>query len=275
MPLLLAAALSAHAATFTAEDLVRAHARGLATETTARMAESVGTEPETAVYLLRRGVPPETVRGWGYAVTEAEGIAALRLGALDAPAPGVSDPDWYEMTELPVGLERTEGARVAGSVVQLEPERVVLRSSSTLLAVERPEVRDVWVDARPLDFAVQEELQDPDAARPSLPRHVVLRRQGNTGVAVGALLGVLGGMTFLAGSAGPNPDSGSSIGSSGPRWAISPQDLLIGARVADEPSPILMIAGAGVAVLGGVTFTFGANQLHLAANDRGAWLYEP
>jgi hypothetical protein len=49
MSLLLLAALSAHAATFTAEDLVAAHGRGLPAETAARMAESVGTDAPTAV----------------------------------------------------------------------------------------------------------------------------------------------------------------------------------------------------------------------------------
>lgn len=102
MSLLLAAALSAHAATFTAEDLVRADARSLPSETTARIAESVATDGDTSgtsVYLLRRGVPAEAVRAWGFPVTEAEANALRRLGSLDAPPPAAPAP-WVDPRAL-------------------------------------------------------------------------------------------------------------------------------------------------------------------------------
>ncbi|MES2642598.1 MAG: hypothetical protein V4850_24150 [Myxococcota bacterium] len=92
MSLLLIAALSAHAATFTAEDLVLAHGRGLPVETAARMAESVGTDAPTAVYLLRRGVSAETLTTWGYTIGQAEQAEAAQSGALTTPPPASPVP---------------------------------------------------------------------------------------------------------------------------------------------------------------------------------------
>jgi hypothetical protein len=273
MILLLAAALPGHAATFTAEDLVRAHARGLTTETTVRMAESIGTDADTAVYLLRRGVPPETVRAWGYAVADAEGIAAMRLGTLAAPVAGVSDTDWSEMTELPVGLERGEGTRVAGKVVELEPARVVLRTSADVLTVERPEVRDVWVDARPIDRAVRDSLLDADAPRRGLPSHVVHQRRGNTGVAFGSILAIAGTMTLLGGAMGPDLPT-NSWGGGGYSWGRRDYGGALSLSTVGEPNPLMMAAGAVGVLAGSVTFHFGARQLRLAASDRGAWVDE-
>jgi len=87
-----AALAPALAGAYTAEDLVSAHARGLPTETVTRMAESVGGEGETSVYLLRRGVPADAVRSWGLPMTEADGIAALRFGVLPAPEADSAPP---------------------------------------------------------------------------------------------------------------------------------------------------------------------------------------
>ena len=124
MSLLLIAALSAHAATFTAEDLVLAHGRGLPVETAARMAESVGTDAPTAVYLLRRGVSAETLTTWGYAVGEAEQAEASRSGALMAPPPASPAP-WADPRVL------------AAEIHDAPDERAVLPARSARVAHAR------------------------------------------------------------------------------------------------------------------------------------------
>lgn len=104
MILLLASALSAHAATFTAEDLVTAHARGLPADTSARMAESVGTDAPTAVYLLRRGVSADALATWGYTVGEAERAHAERLGAIATVTPRTRDA-WVDARSIDAAIQ--------------------------------------------------------------------------------------------------------------------------------------------------------------------------
>lgn len=202
---------SAFAATFSAEDLVIAHSQGLTTDTTTRMAESVGTDGDTAVYLLRRGVGADTLTTWGYAVGEAERSEAARLGALPEAPPVI--------TEV------------------------------------------VWIEPRALDLAIQDELSWVVEAQQTLPRHVVLRRRGNTSVAMGALLSVAGGMTFLLG-AGKTGDLPPAFGASD--WIDWSRGTEARAIATAKPNPILMGAGLGAFALGGVTVSFGANQLRLA-----------
>ncbi len=272
--LVLALVAPVQAATFDAEDLVVASARGLPTETTVRMAETVGTGVDsaaTSVYLLRRGVPAAVVRAWGFPVTAAEATALRRLGSLDAPAPGVSDTDWREMAELPTRIERAEGPPVSGRVLSVVPTRAVLHGRGDPVVVERPEARDVWVDATPVRLALRDEL-DYLGGEPGLPSRVVNRRRGNTGLAIGSILAIAGGMTFLAGAAGPD-FAANNFGYSGPGpYRMMVGSALVGGRTADEPSPLMMAAGAVGIVAGSVSFSFGANSLRLADNDRGAWL---
>jgi hypothetical protein len=79
--------LAAQAASpWAAEDLVVAHARGLPVETTRAIAASVAPDPDAVVYVLRRGVPADTVSAWGVPVTEDEARTAAALGVLAQPA---------------------------------------------------------------------------------------------------------------------------------------------------------------------------------------------
>lgn len=127
--------LQAHAGTWTAEDLVTAHARGLPAETVARMAESVGIDDTTTVYLLRRGVPGPAIHAWGHPVSEAEGMAAVRMGPLDAPPPAVADVARVDAAVLDgaiaAGVEHT-----AGVDLPLEERRgMLVRRGNRNLAV--------------------------------------------------------------------------------------------------------------------------------------------
>lgn len=240
------------AATWTPEDLVRANARGLPTETVARMAESVVIDADTAVYLLRRGVAPELVRAWGHPVSEAEGMTALRLGAADAPTGGVSDVDWREMAELPSAIAR-DGADVAGTVVTVVPRLAVVDTREARVVVQRAEARDVWVDARPLDRAVADELGLDPGERSGPSPQLARLRGGRTAVGVGALLGVFGGIGFLAGA-----------GVVGPAPNVSGADYWQGSGVHGETNPVLMAVGAVGLLAGGLTVHFGARDVRLA-----------
>lgn len=271
---LVLAAAPAEASTWNAEDLVAAHARGLPLETTARMAESVGTEGHTtdiSVYLLRRGVPAGSVRAWGFPVTAAEAIALRRLGSLDAPSPGVNDTDWREMAELPTRIERAEGPPVSGRVLSVVPTRAVLHGRGEPVVVERPEARDVWVDATPVRLALHDELDYLGPER-AIPTRVVQRRRGNTGVAVGSILAIAGAMTFAGGLMGPDLPGGYADDCCDLRYSMAVASWWVGGREPHEPSPLMMAAGAVGMVAGSVSFSFGANSLRLAATDRGAWL---
>ncbi|MFN7142155.1 MAG: hypothetical protein ACK4YP_00140 [Myxococcota bacterium] len=251
----LLATLSAHAGAWTAEDLVTAHARGLPDATVTRMAESVGLDDTTALYLLRRGVPAAAVRAWGHPVSEAVGIDATRLGALDAPATGVSDTDWHEMTELPAAVERADGTVAGGEPVVVLPERAVLldrRKPCAPAVVEREDAKDVWVDAAPIGYTMRAELAwiETEAGPHHDERRARLTRRGNRNIGVGALLAVAGGVTFAMGAR-----ADSTYGSLGP----------------PAPDPVVMGLGAVGLLAGGVTLHFGARQLELAGPDRVAW----
>jgi hypothetical protein len=71
------------ASPWTPEDLVVAVERGVPAVTTARMAESVGVDGGTAVYLLRRGVPEATVAAWDPDLAPRHVARAAALGGLD------------------------------------------------------------------------------------------------------------------------------------------------------------------------------------------------
>lgn len=79
------------ASTWTAEDIVLARDRGLPDETVRSIADSVGTDPATTVYLLRRGLSPEQLTVWGVPVADADTVTAAALGPLSAPVPEVTD----------------------------------------------------------------------------------------------------------------------------------------------------------------------------------------
>ena len=271
---LLLAAPPVQAGAWNAEDLVGAHARGLPVETTARMAESVGTDggtSETSIYLLRRGVPAVAVRAWGFPVTAAEATALRRLGSLDAPAPGVTDTDWREMAELPTRIERAVGPPVSGRVLSVVPTRAVLHGRADPVVVERPDARDVWVDATPVRLALRDEL-DYLGGEPGLPSRVVHRRRGNTGVAVGSILAIAGAMTFVGGVAGPDFPGGVADDCCDLRYLTAVSSWWVGGREPNEASPLMIGAGAVGMLASSVSFSFGAHSLRLAANDRGAWL---
>ncbi|MDP2311765.1 MAG: hypothetical protein Q8P41_02595 [Pseudomonadota bacterium] len=269
MTLLLASVLAAHAATFTAEDLVLAAARGLPTETAARMADSVGTDAPNAVYLLRRGVRTETLTSWGYAVGDAERAEAERLGALAAPPAGISDTDWFEMAELPTRIERADGRPVSGTVVAVVPSLAVLATRDLSFVVERGEARDVWVDARPLGAVVYEEGED-EGLPVAAPRLAHLRR-GRTGVIAGALMAVAGGISFAGGWRGTS--EGYLTTQSCCLAAMDTYTVL--EQIPSSPNVIMMGVGA-IGILGaGLSFHFGAQELRLAGAHPGGWEPEP
>lgn len=74
------------------EDLVLAGERGLSDATITSMAASVGTDPATTIYLIRRGVPTDRLAAWGFAVTADDLATAEHLGPAGPPAPVVTDP---------------------------------------------------------------------------------------------------------------------------------------------------------------------------------------
>ncbi|MDP2306806.1 MAG: hypothetical protein Q8P18_12350 [Pseudomonadota bacterium] len=260
---------SALASMWSPEDLVSAHARGLSADTTARMAESVGIDSATAVYLLRRGVSAEALAPWGYEVGAAERGEAELLGALVAPSRGVSDADWSEMAELPTGIERAGGGPVSGLVLTVVPELAVIRTRDASVLVDRADARDVWVDARPIDAIVNERGSEDVFPGPA-PRVTHLRR-GRAGVVAGALFAVVGGVAFASGAKGAT------------EGYVSRQSCCFGAmntytvqqQVATSPN-LWMVGLGGVGLLGaGLSFHFGAQELRLAGAYPAGWTPSP
>ena len=255
MPLLTLTFAVASAASWTAEDLVAAHQRGLPESTATAMASSIGGGTETAIYLLRRGVPTAVVQAWGYPVAEAEGLTAERLGRLDAPSP-VSDTDWYEMRELPAGIERVGAATVSGDVITVEPDHaLVLGRPWRMDRVERRSATDVWVDARPLGVAIRDQLEDApvsELARSGDTRSEARKRldRGRVNVGLGGGLLFLGGLTMVAGAGFSAPNA---------------YEVYEGGHgTPTEPNPLLMALGGIGLVAGGFTFQYGARQIALA-----------
>jgi hypothetical protein len=238
---MLLSALAAYAASFSAEDLVSGWRRGLPEDTLALMAQSVDGGSDTAVYLLRRGVPPDHVRAMGYDVGDAEGFGAERLGPLDAQS-AVSDTDWGEMRQLPTAIERLDGHIVGGDVVRLSASRVVLADGEDRVEVQRSEVHDLWLDPRPLRMEI-------DAVTlPSPDRRVLL---GKVGVGAGATLAMAGAM-WIFGSAGGFADL------QGTGWQGG---TLVGAG--REPDPLGVALGSLTLLAGGATVHFSLKDLDL------------
>jgi hypothetical protein len=228
------------------------------------MAESVGLDAAGGLYLLRRGVPPATVQAWGADASPDRVAMAAALGPLDAADPGVSDRAWFAMAELPTRIDRADDA-VVGRVLVVEPERAVLTGPTGQgpVVVERAEARSVRVDGRPLGRTVREEASGEPEQGPGL----VHARRGKAGIAVGTLLAVAGGMTFLVGVQGTHEVVTTQQPSGCWDWCGATEIT----EYPSTPSPLIMGIGA-VGLLGaGVSFNFGAHELRLAGDFPGGW----